>query len=68
MKETDKEYYDRRGREERYRSRSANSSASRTIHGELADLCHERAHGSANVNGKTGIRVRSRLADRGTAT
>jgi hypothetical protein len=39
MKETDKEYYDRRGREERHRSRSANSIASRTIHGELADLC-----------------------------
>ena len=25
-------------------------------HGTLADLCHERAHGSANVNDKTGIR------------
>ena len=63
MKETDKQYFGRRAQEERKRARSANSSASSTIHDEIADLCHERAHGSANVNGKTGIRPDSRISD-----
>jgi hypothetical protein len=63
MKETDKQYFSRRAKEERKRARSANSSESRTIHDEFADLCHERAHGSANVNGKTGIRTESRTFD-----
>ena len=56
MEETDRQYYSRRGNEERKRSRTAATSDSRSIHGALADLCHERAHGSANVNDKTGIR------------
>lgn len=63
MKETDEQYFNRRAKEERKRAMSANSSESRTIHDELADLCHERAHGSANVNGKTGIRLESRISD-----
>lgn len=63
MKETDKQYFNRRAQEERRRARSANSSASSRIHEELADLCHEKAHGSANVNGKIGIRPDSRISD-----
>ncbi|HWI77276.1 MAG TPA: hypothetical protein VNS53_09380 [Sphingomicrobium sp.] len=56
MKETDKEYYARRGSEERSRARTAATSLSEAIHDDLADLCHERANGSANVNSKNGIR------------
>jgi len=56
MKETDKEYYTRRGNEERMRARSATSRASRLAHGDFADLCNERASGSANVNSRRGIR------------
>jgi hypothetical protein len=63
VKETNKQYFNRRAKEERKRARSAKSSESSTIHDELADLCHERAHGSANVNGKTGIRPESRISD-----
>ena len=59
MEETDKQYYSRRGNEERKRSRSAATSDSRSSHGTLADLCHGRAHGSANVNDGTGIRSRA---------
>jgi hypothetical protein len=55
MKETDKEYYTRRGTEERRRGRTAATRQSRSIHSDLADLCNERANGSANVNGKKGI-------------
>ena len=55
MKETDKEYHNRRGREERKRSRSAATRESRSIHSDLADLHNERANGSANVNSKMGI-------------
>jgi hypothetical protein len=55
MKETDKEYYTRRGTEERKRARTATSRKSQSIHSDFSDLCHERANGSANVNGKTGI-------------
>lgn len=55
MKETDKEYYSRRGSEERSRARSAATPQSEAIHDDLADLCHERANGSANVNSKSGI-------------
>lgn len=55
MKETDKEYYTRRGGEERKRGRSAGSPQSQAIHNDLADLHHERANGSANVNGRKGI-------------
>jgi hypothetical protein len=55
MKETDKEYYTRRGAEERKRARTATMAKNRWIHSDLSDLCHERANGSANVNGKTGI-------------
>ncbi len=60
MKETDKEYYSRRGNEERRRARSAATRQSEAIHDDLADLCHERANGSANVNSKSGIRKRKR--------
>jgi hypothetical protein len=60
MKETDKQYYSRRGSEERRRARSASSSQSEAIHDDLADLCHERANGSANVNSKNGIRRKKR--------
>jgi hypothetical protein len=56
MKETDKQYYTRRGHEERNRARFAATHVSQSAHEELADLCHERANGSANMNGKTGIR------------
>lgn len=56
MKETDKEYYSRRGSEERGRARSATTPQSEAIHEDLADLCHERANGSANVNSRRGIR------------
>jgi hypothetical protein len=55
MKETDKEYYTRRGYEERKRARTAATGESRSIHSDLSDLYHERANGSANVNGKHGI-------------
>ena len=55
MKETDKEYYSRRGGEERKRGRSAASAKSKAIHDDLADLHNERANGSANVNGRKGI-------------
>jgi hypothetical protein len=65
MKETDKQYYSRRGTEERSRARSASTPQSEAIHDDLADLCHERANGSANVNSKNGIRrgKRSHSAD-----
>ncbi len=56
MKESDKEYYSRRGNEERCRARTASTPQSEAIHDDLADLCHERANGSANVNSKNGIR------------
>jgi hypothetical protein len=62
MKETDKQYYTRRGVEERNRARRAATAEGQSIHSDLADLCHERANGSANVNGKTGIKRRSRAA------
>lgn len=55
MKETDKDYYTRRGNEERNRSRTAATMKSQSIHSDLADLCHEKANGSANVNNKKGI-------------
>lgn len=55
MKETDKEYFARRGSEERKRARSAATAKNRSLHSDLSDLYHERANGSANVNGKTGI-------------
>jgi len=57
MKETDKEYYTRRGSEERKRARGAGSLESRLIHGDLADLCNEKAGGSANFNSRQGIRA-----------
>jgi len=56
MKELDKEYYTRRGNEERNRSQNALTIESQSIHRDLADLCHEKANGSANVNSKQGIR------------
>ncbi len=56
MKETDKQYYTRRGSEERERARKATTPKSEAIHDDLADLCHERANGSANVNSKNRIR------------
>jgi hypothetical protein len=57
MKETDKQYYTRRGHEERSRSRDSGASIrSQQLHSELADLCHEQANGSANVNRIKGIR------------
>ena len=56
MKESDKQYYTRRGQEERSRARTAETPASRSIHDDLADLCHEKANGSANMNGRRGIR------------
>jgi hypothetical protein len=55
MRETDKEYYTRRGGEERKRGRTAATAKSQSIHNDLADLHHERANGSANVNAKMGI-------------
>lgn len=64
MKETDKQYYTRRGHEERTRSRdSAASTRSQQLHSELADLYHEQANGSANVNRYRGIRARARSRD-----
>ena len=56
MKETDKQYYTRRGNEERGRARAAVTDDAQSIHDDLADLCHERANGSANMNGKQDIR------------
>lgn len=56
MKETDKQYYSRRGKEEQERSETATCSESESIHAELADLCYERGNRSANVNSKSGIR------------
>ena len=56
MKETDRQYYTRRGKEERRRARAATTRQSEAIHDDLADLCHEKANGSANVNGRRGIR------------
>ena len=66
MKETDKEYYNRRGSEERKRGRSAATAKSRSIHSDLADLHNERANGSANVNGRTGIESTNPSAARRT--
>jgi protein required for attachment to host cells len=60
VKETDKQYYSRRGNEERSRARTAATDESRSIHDDLADLCHERANRSANVNGRKGIRPPAR--------
>jgi hypothetical protein len=68
MKETDKEYYTRRGYEERKRARTATTVESRTIHSDLSDLCHERANGSANVNGKQGIESANPAAARRAGT
>lgn len=59
MQETDREYYSRRGKEERRRSLEATTTKTQSIHDELADLCHEKANGSANVNKKNGIRARA---------
>lgn len=56
MQETDKEYYTRRGGEERNRARAAATPQSEAIHDDLADLCHEKANGSSNENSKNGIR------------
>lgn len=56
MRETDKEYYTRRGAEERKRARSAASRASQLAHGDFADLCNEKAGESANTNSRRGIR------------
>jgi hypothetical protein len=64
MKETDKEYYSRRGGEERKRGRSAATAKSQAIHNDLSDLHHERANGSANVNGRTGIKSTNPAAAR----
>ena len=64
MKETDKQYYTRRGREERKRARTAATADSQSIHSDLSDLCHERANGSANVNGKKGIQSANQTAAR----
>ena len=33
----------------------ADTAKNRALHNDLADLHNERANGSANVNGKTGI-------------
>jgi hypothetical protein len=68
MKETDKEYYTRRGYEERERARTATTAESRSIHSDLSDLCHERANGSANVNGKQGIEGTNPAAARRAGT
>jgi hypothetical protein len=64
MKESDKEYYSRRGGEERKRARSAATAKSQAIHNDLADLHHERANGSANVNGRNGIKSTTPTAAR----
>ncbi len=56
MKETDKQYYARRGKEERERSRAAATTETQSIHSDIADLYQEKASGSANVNSKRGIR------------
>jgi hypothetical protein len=56
VEETEKQYYTRRGNEERHRSRAAGSTYAQAIHAELADLYHERANGSTNVNKRSGIR------------
>jgi len=57
VQETEKQYYTRRGNEERDRSRAAESAHAQAIHGELADLYHQKANGSANVNSRSGIRA-----------
>jgi hypothetical protein len=62
MQETDKEYYTRRGSEERDRARTAATPQNEALHDDLADLCHERANGSSNENSKRGIR-REKRAD-----
>jgi hypothetical protein len=67
MKETDKEYYARRGNEERRRARKAATPQSEAIHDDLADLCHERSNGSANVNSRNGIRAKRRHSAEGDA-
>lgn len=64
MGETDKQYYSRRGNEERGRARTAATDESRSIHEDLADLCFERANGSANMNGRKGIRPPRRAMPR----
>lgn len=56
MKKTDKQYYTRRGSEERNRARTAATPKSQSAHDDLADLCYEKANGSANMNGRFGIR------------
>ena len=53
MEESDKQYYGRRGKEERERSRRTGSKQARSIHNELADLHEEHANGSANENGRS---------------
>ena len=56
MTETEKEYYTRRGREERKRARGAATPESHSFHDDIANLYREKANGSTNENGKTGIR------------
>ena len=57
VKETDKQYYTRRGSEERKQARTAATPKSQSAHDDLADLCYEKANGSANMNGRNGIRT-----------
>jgi hypothetical protein len=64
VKETDKECYSRRGGEKRKHGRSAATAKSQAIHKDLADLHHGRANGSANVNGRTGIKSTNPTAAR----
>ena len=53
MKESDRDYFARRGREERERSRIAASPRLQSIHRQLADLCEEQSNRSANENSRS---------------
>lgn len=53
MEETDRQYYARRGQEERNRAAKARSDNCRDIHSRLADLHEERANNSANENSRS---------------
>jgi len=55
MEENDREYFKRRGKEERQRAMSAATPQAQSLHGRLADMCDERANRSANENSRSRV-------------
>ena len=53
MEESEKDYFRRRGREERERSKGAATRQAQSLHAALADLYEEQANRSANENSRS---------------